>query len=105
MKTGVSEVRTASVIRLIVLIMDAVRTSETYVSFHETTLRHIPESCHQYNPAFENTCARHNVYLWIPVIFHSCNRPSGLLRSPAMLSSVLLAVVVHYLIEQQGQLF
>jgi hypothetical protein len=45
----VSEVRTASIIRvmtLIVLIMEEVRISETSVYFYETMLRNIPNGRH-----------------------------------------------------------
>jgi hypothetical protein len=46
MKTGVSDMHTASIIRtMIALIMEAVRTSETSVYFHEIIQRHIPEGC------------------------------------------------------------
>jgi hypothetical protein len=40
--TDVSEVRTASIIRV---VMEAVRTSETSVNSNETTQRCIPEDC------------------------------------------------------------
>jgi hypothetical protein len=47
MLIDVLEVRTASIIRAhIVLMMEAVRTSETLVNFYETTRRNIPEGCH-----------------------------------------------------------
>jgi hypothetical protein len=35
----------------ITLLMEAVRTSETSVYFHETTRHYIPESCHPQEPA------------------------------------------------------
>jgi thiamine phosphate synthase YjbQ (UPF0047 family) len=39
--------RTASIIRAIIaLTMEAIRTDETSVNFHETTRRYIPERCH-----------------------------------------------------------
>jgi hypothetical protein len=41
--TDVSEMRTASIIRELILMMEAVSTSETSVNFYETTLRNIPE--------------------------------------------------------------
>jgi hypothetical protein len=41
--TQVSEVRTASIIRAIALVMEAVCTSETSVNFNVTTGRYIPE--------------------------------------------------------------
>jgi hypothetical protein len=43
--TDVSEVLTAS----IALMMEAVSTSETSVSFYQTTRRNIPEDGHQLN--------------------------------------------------------
>jgi hypothetical protein len=47
----VSEVRTVSIIRarLIALMMEAVRISETSVYFHETSRRYIADSCHLQN--------------------------------------------------------
>jgi hypothetical protein len=44
--TDVSNMHTASINRAIVLVMEAVCTSETTVYFNETTLRYIPEGCH-----------------------------------------------------------
>jgi hypothetical protein len=41
-KTDVSEVRSASIVIMIAVMMEAVRTSETLVYFKETTQRHIP---------------------------------------------------------------
>jgi hypothetical protein len=41
--TDVSEVRTASIIRVIALMMEAVRTSYTSVYFNVTTRRYIPQ--------------------------------------------------------------
>jgi hypothetical protein len=41
--TDVSEVLTASIIRAVTLMMEAVSTSETSFNFYETTRRKIPE--------------------------------------------------------------
>jgi hypothetical protein len=42
--TDVSEVRTASIIRSIALMMEAVRTFESSVNFNVTTQPYIPEN-------------------------------------------------------------
>jgi hypothetical protein len=44
--TDVSEVLTTSIIRSIVLMMEAVSTSESSVSIYQTTRRNIPEDSH-----------------------------------------------------------
>jgi hypothetical protein len=46
----VSDVSTASII--VVLMMAAVRTSETSMHFTKTTLHYIPEGCHLYSFIF-----------------------------------------------------
>jgi hypothetical protein len=46
--TDVSEVLTASIIKAIALMMEAVSTSETSVSFYQNTRRIIPEDSHIY---------------------------------------------------------
>jgi hypothetical protein len=48
-ETDISEVRTASIIRVIILMMEAVRTSETSVYSNETARRYIPEGSHPQN--------------------------------------------------------
>jgi hypothetical protein len=61
--TDVSEVRTASNIKPnIVLMMEAVRTSETFVYFNETTGRYIPEDSKLHTRRRENLKA-HEVSL------------------------------------------
>jgi len=55
--TDVSEVRTASIIRamiIIALMMEAVRTSETSVNFNVTTRRYIPEDSKLHTRRREN---------------------------------------------------
>jgi hypothetical protein len=58
LSTDVSEVRTASIIRvinaIITLMMDAAHTSETSVYFNETTRRYIPEGYHLHIRRREN---------------------------------------------------
>jgi hypothetical protein len=44
--TNILEVLTVSIIRAIALMIEAVRTYEMSVYFHETTRCYIPESCH-----------------------------------------------------------
>jgi hypothetical protein len=44
--TNVSEVLAASIIRAVILIMDAGRTPETLVNFYQTTRRYNPEDSH-----------------------------------------------------------
>jgi hypothetical protein len=47
MFTNVSEVLAASIIRaMVALMMEAARTSETLVSFYQTTRRYNPEDSH-----------------------------------------------------------
>jgi hypothetical protein len=52
--TDVSEVRTASMIGAIALIMEAVGTSETSVNFNVTTWRYIPEDSKLHTRRREN---------------------------------------------------
>jgi hypothetical protein len=49
--TDVSEVRTASIIRV---MMEAVSTSEMSVNFYQTTRRSVPEGCHLYTHRRDN---------------------------------------------------
>jgi len=50
--TAFWDVRACSLLE--VLMMEAVRTSETSVYFHETTRRYVPESCHLHTRRREN---------------------------------------------------
>jgi hypothetical protein len=52
--TDVSEVRTASIIGAIAMIMEAVGTSETSVNFNVTTWRYIPEDSKLHTRRREN---------------------------------------------------
>jgi hypothetical protein len=67
-QTDVIEVRTASFITVIkafiILMMEAVRASETSVYFYSTTRRYIPESSYILTLAAARTCQFH-----VPVAF------------------------------------
>jgi hypothetical protein len=52
--TDVLDVLTSSIIRAIALMMEAVHTSETSVSFYKTTRRNIPEDGHLHTRLREN---------------------------------------------------
>jgi hypothetical protein len=54
MITDVSEVLTASIIRSIALMMEAVITSKTSVNFYETTRRKIQKDSHLHTHRHEN---------------------------------------------------
>jgi hypothetical protein len=62
-QTDVSEVFTASIITQ---MMEAVRTSETSVCFHETTRPYTPEGCHLRTRRHGNLKS-HNAFLVFPV--------------------------------------
>jgi hypothetical protein len=60
MLADVSEVRTASIMRAIVLMMEAVHTSETSVNMYLTTWQYIPEysklyTFYTYNMLYKDT--------------------------------------------------
>jgi hypothetical protein len=52
--TDVLEVLTASVIRAIVLMMEALNTSETLVNFYQNTRRNSPENSHLHTRHHDN---------------------------------------------------
>jgi hypothetical protein len=60
--TDVSEVHTASIIRAIALMMEAVRISETSINLNVNTLHYIPEDSKLHTRRFENLKS-HNLYL------------------------------------------
>jgi hypothetical protein len=58
--TDVSEVYTASIFGVIALLMEAVHTSETSVSFYRTTGDNMPEGCHLHTHCHENLKCHNN---------------------------------------------
>jgi hypothetical protein len=52
--TDVLKVRTASIIRAIALMMEAVRTSETSVNFYQTARRNIPQGSYLHTRRRDN---------------------------------------------------
>jgi hypothetical protein len=57
-----SEVLTASIIRAIALMMEAVRTSETSVSFYQTARRNIPEDSHLHHVPSRSLVAPYQIF-------------------------------------------